>query len=270
MFGFDVIHGYRTIFPVPLALAATWDMPLITRMQAAAAQEARAVGIDWTFAPMVDIARDARWGRIVEGAGEDPFLGASVARAQVVGFQGAKVGTPQHLLATVKHFAAYGAAEGGRDYDSVYLPDVLLHNVYFPPYKEGIDAGAAVVMSSYQDLNDIPATGNEFLLRQILRNEWGFKGFVVSDSGAVHDLKVHGFARSPEDAAFRAVDAGVNMEMSMPQLNSTYSPYLAGLVRESKVSIDTIDAAVLPFSLPNFKWGCSIIRMSTNPKLSRS
>jgi beta-glucosidase len=164
LFGFDVIHGLRTLFPVPLALAASWDPKLAEQVQATAAAEARASGLNWTFAPMVDIARDARWGRMVEGAGEDPYLGAAMARAQVRGFQGDHVGDRGKILATVKHFAAYGAADGGRDYDSVYVPEVLLRNVYLPPYKAGVDAGAATVMSAYQDFNDVPATANRFLL----------------------------------------------------------------------------------------------------------
>jgi beta-glucosidase len=202
LFGFDVIHGFRTIFPVPLAMAASWDPDLVEKTQAVAAQEASAVGINWTFGPMVDIARDARWGRIVEGAGEDPFLGAAMARAEVRGFQGQQLGTPGRVLGSVKHFAGYGAAEGGRDYDGAYIPEELLRNIYLPPFKAAIDAGVGTVMSAYLDLNDIPASGNRFLLRDVLRRDFGFKGFVVSDAMAVRDLQTHGFARDPQTQRF--------------------------------------------------------------------
>src|SRR6516165_2224753 len=172
IFGLDVIHGFKTIFPMPLALAASWDPALIEQVQSVAAREARAAGIAWTFAPMVDIARDPRWGRIVEGAGEDPFLGAAVARAQVRGFQGSDLGSPDRVLACAKHFAGYGAADGGRDYDSVYVSESQMRNVYLPPFQAALDAGVATFMSAYMDLNDVPATGNAFLLQDVLRREW--------------------------------------------------------------------------------------------------
>jgi beta-glucosidase len=200
-------------------MAASWNPRLIEQVQATAASEARASGINWTFAPMVDIARDGRWGRIVEGAGEDPYLGSAIARAQVRGFQGDRIGAPNHILATVKHFAAYGAADGGRDYDATYVPDTLLWNVYLPPYQAAVDAGAGSVMSAYQDLNDVPATGNRWLLHDVLRTNWNFKGFIVSDASAVYSLTVHGYARDPNDAAFKAFNAGVNMEMAFPETN---------------------------------------------------
>ena len=182
LFGLDVIHGYHTIFPAPIAMASSWDPRMVEGAQAIAAQETRAVGIQWTFAPMVDIARDARWGRMVEGAGEDPYLGAAMARAQVLGFQGEQLGAPDRVLACVKHFAGYGAADGGRDYDSSYVPEEEMWNVYLPPFKAAIDAGAGSLMSAYMDLNDVPASGNPWLLRHVLRNVWDFKGFVVSDA----------------------------------------------------------------------------------------
>ncbi|HKU76370.1 MAG TPA: glycoside hydrolase family 3 N-terminal domain-containing protein, partial [Pyrinomonadaceae bacterium] len=194
LFGFDVIHGFRTVFPVPLAMASSWDPAMVERAQTIAAREARAAGVRWTFAPMVDIARDPRWGRIVEGAGEDPYLGAKMSAAQVRGFQGSDPLAPGRLLACVKHFAGYGAAEGGRDYDSAYLSDAELYNVYLPPFKAAIDAGVGTVMSAYMNLNDVPATGNAFLLTEVLRKQWGFKGFVVSDADSVGDLVTHGFA----------------------------------------------------------------------------
>ena len=188
IFGFDVIHGFRTIYPVPLALAASWDPAMVEHVQSMAAKEASAVGINWTFAPMVDIARDPRWGRIMEGAGEDPFLGSQMAAAQVRGFQGGRIGSPNHLLACVKHFAGYGAAEGGRDYDSSDISDEQLWNVYFPPFEAAVRAGAGSLMPAYMDLNGVPAAGNKFLLQDVLRDKWKFHGFVVSDWDAVRNL----------------------------------------------------------------------------------
>ena len=196
LFGFDVIHGYRTVFPVPLAMASSWDRAWKKPRSSTRRQDARAAGIQWTFTPMVDIARDARWGRIVEGAGEDPYLGAAMARAQVRGFQGESLG-PDSVLACVKHFAGYGAAEGGRDYDSSYIPEELFRNVYLLPFHAAEQAGAGSFMSAYMDLNDVPATGNHWLLTDILRKEWGFKGFVVSDAFAVASLQTHGYAAIP-------------------------------------------------------------------------
>jgi beta-glucosidase len=191
LFGFDVIHGLRTIFPVPIAMAASWDLETIEQGQSIAAREARAVGIHWAFAPMVDIARDPRWGRIIEGAGEDPFLGAAVGAAQVRGFQGSKVGAPQRVIAGPKHFVGYGAALGGRDYDEVNLSDAELWNIYFPPFKAALDAGAGNVMTAYMDLNGVPATGNRWLFSDVLRGTLGFEGFVVSDANAVRNLFTH-------------------------------------------------------------------------------
>ena len=215
LFGFDVIHGLRTILPVPIALAASWDPDTIERGQAVAAREARAVGIRWTFAPMVDIARDPRWGRMIEGAGEDPFLGAAVAAAQVRGFQGEALGAPEHVIAGVKHFAGYGAALGGRDYDEVDVSDAALWNVHLPPFAAAIEAGAGNVMTAYMALNGIPATGNRWLFTDVLRAALGFEGFVVSDANAVRNLVTHGFARDLPDAAARALTAGCDMEMAI-------------------------------------------------------
>jgi beta-glucosidase len=273
IFGFDVIHGWRTIFPVPLAMASSWNPELLEKVQSVAALEAHASGINWTFAPMVDIARDARWGRIVEGAGEDPFLGAAMASAQVRGFQGPDLGTPDHLLATVKHFAAYGAAEGGRDYDSTYVPDVLLWNTYFPPYKAAIDAGAGSVMSAYQELNDVPASGNRWLLHDVLRDDWKFKGFVVSDASAVYNLTTQGFTHDAQDAAYRAFTAGVNMEMGFPAVrlpaNSpsgnpqdidrpgehTYDVELVNLLKGGRISEAQLNEMVRPILATKVKLG---------------
>ncbi len=187
LYGLDVIHGYRTIFPIPIGMASSWDPQVHERAAEIAAREARAAGIHWTFAPMVDVARDARWGRIAEGAGEDPYLGAAMAAAQVRGFQGPYLGAPDRLLACAKHFAAYGKADGGRDYDPVYVSETELRNVYLPPFAAAAKAGVGSFMSAYMDLNDVPAAANPWLLRDVLRGEWGFTGFVVSDALAVEE-----------------------------------------------------------------------------------
>ncbi len=242
LFGYDVIHGFRTVFPVPLAMAASWDPQVEEKAQAFAAREARAGYINWTFGPMVDIARDARWGRIVEGAGEDPFLGAAMARAQVRGFQGTALGAPDRVLATVKHFAGYGAAEGGRDYDSSYVPETSMRNVYLPPFKAAVDAGVGSLMSAYMNLNDVPAGGNRWLLHDVLRSEWGFKGFVVTDALTTHDLVTHGFARDEADAAYRAISAGVSVDMA----SLLISKHIGEFVKNGKISEAQIDDAVRP------------------------
>ena len=240
LFALDVIHGYRTIFPVPLAMASSWDPAVAERAQAVAAREARVAGLHWTFGPMLDIARDARWGRIVEGAGEDPCLGAAMAAAQVRGFQGPSLGASDHIVACAKHFAGYGAADGGRDYDPVYLPESRLRNVYFPPFQAAVKAGVGTFMSAYMDLNDVPASGNRFLLSDVLRGEWGFKGFVVSDAMAVGNLVIEGFARDGRDAALRALRAGLDMDMA----SSTYLQHLAGLVEDGTLEMADIETAV--------------------------
>jgi beta-glucosidase len=257
LFGFDVIHGFRTIFPVPLAMASSWDPALVEQAQAIAASEARAVGIHWTFAPMIDIARDPRWGRIVEGAGEDPFLGSRMAAAHVRGFQGQDPSSLGHVLACMKHFAGYGAGSGGRDYDSAYIPDAELYNVYLPPFKAAVDAGVGSAMSAYMDLNDVPATGNAFLLRDVLRKQWGFKGFVVSDANAVGNLVTHGFAEDKSDAAYRALTAGVDLEMSIPTdpIARAYATSLAKLVQEGRVTKGQLDEAVRRILEAKFKLG---------------
>ncbi|HEX9215931.1 MAG TPA: glycoside hydrolase family 3 N-terminal domain-containing protein, partial [Gemmatimonadales bacterium] len=204
LFGLDVIHGYRTLFPAPLGMASSWDPAVEEQAQAFAAGEARSAGIRWTFTPMLDIAHDARWGRIQEGAGEDPYLGAAMARAQVRGFQGASLG-PNSVVACAKHFAGYGAAEGGRDYDGSYVPEELMQNVYLVPFHAAVEEGVGSIMSAYMDLNDVPASGNRWLLTDVLRREWGFRGFVASDAFAVASLQVHGFASDPTDATAKAI-----------------------------------------------------------------
>jgi beta-glucosidase len=256
LFGYDVIHGFRTIYPVPLAMASSWDTDAVEHAQSMAALEARSAGVDWAFTPMVDIARDPRWGRIMEGAGEDPYLGEQMAAAQVRGLQGEYVGSPDHLLACVKHFAGYGATVGGRDYDSSDISDDLLYNVYLRPYHAAVKAGAATVMSAYMDLNSVPATGNVWLMRDILRKDWGFKGFVVSDWEAVKNLQVHGFAADPEDATVRALRAGINMEMT----SSNYRDNLPAAVKSGKVTVGMIDDMVRPILEMKYRLG-----LFTNP-----
>ncbi len=241
LFGFDVIHGLRTVFPVPIAMAASWDPETIELGQSIAAREARAVGIHWAFAPMVDIARDPRWGRIIEGAGEDPFLGSAVAVAQVRGFQGSRVGAPEHVIAGPKHFAGYGAALGGRDYDEVDLSDAELWNIYFPPFTAALEAGAGNVMTAYMNLNGVPATGNRWLFSEVLRGTFGFEGFVVSDANAVRNLLTHGFAADLTDAGARALIAGVDMEMAM--VDPAYAQ-LPEAIQTDKVSEDVLDGSV--------------------------
>ncbi len=251
IFGLDVIHGFRTLFPMPLAMAASWDPAMIERVQSVAAKEARASGISWTFAPMLDIARDPRWGRLIEGAGEDPYLGSAVARAQVRGFQGADLSQPDRMLACAKHFAGYGAAEGGRDYDAVNLSEAQLWNVYLPPFHAALEAGVGTFMSAYMDLNDVPATANSFLLQNVLRKTWNFQGFVVSDANSVRDLVTHGFAKDGADAAYRALTAGVNMDMA----SRTYLTNLPELVHNGKIAESLIDDRVRPILAAKFALG---------------
>jgi len=251
LMGFDVIHGFHTIFPVPIAQAASWDLELNRQTEAAAAEEASAVGITWAFAPMVDIARDARWGRMVEGAGEDPFLGSKMAAARVEGFQGSKLGTAHHIMGCAKHFAGYGAAVGGRDYDAAYLSDTELQNIYLPPFRAAVDAGVGCIMSAYMDINDVPASGNRYLLHDVLRNDWHFNGFVVSDAWAVYSLTAHGFASDQADAALRGFTAGVNMDMG----SDSYLQYLPKLLKEGKVTEQEVDEAVRPILRSKFELG---------------
>jgi beta-glucosidase len=243
LFGYDVIHGLHTIFPMPLAMTASWDPNMVEEVQSIAAREARAVGVHWVFAPNVDIARDPRWGRMVEGVGEDPYLGAAMAAAQVRGFQGASIGTPGRVIAGPKHFAGYGASLGGRDYDEVNLSDNELWNVYLPPFKAAVDAGAGNIMTAYMTLNGVPATGNRWLLSKVLREAWGFKGFVVSDSNAVGGLTRHGLSVDAQDAAVRALKAGVNIELAAPGRPPAVRS-LPAAVAAGKISETEIDDAV--------------------------
>ena len=240
LFGRDVIHGYRTIFPIPLGQAASWDPDLIEQAARIAAREATAEGIRWTFAPMLDIARDARWGRIAESPGEDPYVGGAVGAAMVRGFQGASLNDPSSLASSAKHFAGYGAAEGGRDYNSAWIPEGLLRDVYLPPFRAALEAGAATVMTAFEALNGVPATGNPFLLREILRGEWRFDGMVVSDYEAITDMIPHGYAATARDAAREALRAGVDMEM----VSTAYYDHLKSLLESGEVQMDWIDQAV--------------------------
>jgi beta-glucosidase len=251
LFGFDVIHGYRTIFPIPLGEAASWDPSLAERSAAVAAQEARNSGVHWTFAPMVDIARDPRWGRITEGAGEDPFLGAAFARARVRGFQGSDYSAPDKVLACAKHWVAYGAAEGGRDYNTTEVSEYFMREIYFPPFKAAVDAGVGTLMSAFNSINGVPASANEFTLTKVLRQEWKFDGFVVSDYTSVRELINHGVVANEEDAAAAALNAGVEMEM----VSRSYNAFGEKLLREKKLSMATIDEAVRRVLRMKFRLG---------------
>ncbi len=240
LFGLDVIHGYKTIFPVPLAMASTWDPHLIEQASRIAAEEASAEGIRWTFSPMVDIARDARWGRIVEGAGEDPYLGQMMAAAYVRGYQGSSLSNHDSLAACAKHLVGYGAAEGGRDYNAADVSERTLRQIYLPPFQSAIDSGAATVMSAFNPLNGIPASANPMTLTHVLRNEWGFSGFVVSDWNAVAELIPQGVANDAATAAEKAILAGVDMDME----SGVYRRSLLELVRSGSVPESVIDEAV--------------------------
>jgi len=235
-----VIHGYRTTFPVPLGMSATWNPALVEKAARVAAVEASSEGVRWTFSPMVDIARDARWGRIVEGNGEDTYLGQAMARAYVRGYQGASLQDPSSILACVKHYVAYGAAEGGRDYNTVDISDRSLRQVYLPPFKAAVDSGAATVMSAFDDLQGVPSTANPYTLTQILRGEWGFRGFVVSDWNSVGELVPQGVALDPAMAARKALTAGVDMDME----SNSYATTLLQQVKSGQVPQSVVDEAV--------------------------
>lgn len=250
LFGQDVIHGYKITFPLPLAEAASWDLTAIELSARIAATETAASGIHWTFAPMVDISRDPRWGRVMEGAGEDTYLGSKIAYARVKGFQG-NLGDVNSVMACVKHFAAYGAALGGRDYNSVDMSNRMLWETYLPPFKAALDAGAATFMNSFNDLNGIPATGNKYLQRDILKDKWNFQGFVVSDWGSIGEMVNHGYAKDAKEAALRAITAGSDMDME----SNAYRYNLAQLVKENKVPIAWIDDAVKRILHKKFELG---------------
>ncbi|GGF25220.1 glycoside hydrolase family 3 N-terminal domain-containing protein [Flavobacterium limi] len=240
LFGRDVIHGYKTIFPIPLGLAASWDMELVEKTSKIAANESYSRCINWTYAPMVDITRDARWGRIAESPGEDPLLASRLGTAYINGFQGNDPSVPGQILACAKHFAAYGAAEGGRDYNTVSMSESLLRNIYLKPFEAAAKSGAATFMSSFNDLNGIPASGNSFLLKKILREEWKYDGFVVSDWNSVTEMIAHGFASDEKDAAFKSASAGLDMEMT----SLSYANHLKTLIAEKKISEKQLDEMV--------------------------
>jgi beta-glucosidase len=249
--GRDVIHGYRTIFPIPLGQAAAWDPALVRQCAQVAAKEASAAGFQWTFAPMMDIARDPRWGRIAEGFGEDPYLASILAAAMVEGFQGNDLSSPDSIAACAKHFAGYGAAEGGRDYDTAIIPEGLLRDVYLPPFRAAVRSGVASVMTSFNEINGVPSSGSKFLLRKVLRDEWGFKGFVVSDWAATAEMVNHGFCRDLKDVAVKSIDAGVDMEM----VSTAYADHLEALVNDGAVRKELVDDAVRNILRIKFKLG---------------
>jgi beta-glucosidase len=251
LFGRDVIHGYRTIFPIPLGQAASWDLDLIEQAARTAAREAASEGIKWTFAPMVDIARDPRWGRIAESPGEDPYLVGAVGAAMVRGFQGRSLDDALSLAACAKHYAGYGAAEAGRDYNSAWIPEGELRDVYLPPFRASLEAGAASIMTAFSALNGVPATANDFLLRRILRGEWKFNPLVVSDYTAIPEMIAHGYAATARDAARQAVHAGVDMEM----VSTTYWDELKPLVQNGTVPVSQIDEAVRNILRLKFRLG---------------
>ena len=240
LFGADVIHGFRTIYPVPLGLAASFDPDLVVALSHMAAAEATTAGVRWFYSPMVDISRDPRWGRTVEGAGEDAYLGAAMARAYIRGYQGESLAIPGNVAASVKHFAAYGAAEAGREYNTTDMSEIRMRQDYLPPYQAAVEAGAATIMSAFNSLNGVPASANPFLLSTILRGEWGFNGFVVSDYTAVMELMNHGIALDPATATRKAITAGVDVDM----MSHFYDNELPALIRSGQVPIAVVDEAV--------------------------
>jgi beta-glucosidase len=251
IFGFDVIHGYKTISPIPLAEAASWDLEAIKKSASIGAEEAASVGLNWTFAPMVDISRDARWGRVMEGAGEDTFLGSKIAEARVRGFQGTDFSSNKTIAACAKHFAGYAFAESGRDYNSVDVSEATLQNIILPPFKACVDADVKSFMNSFNDLNGIPATGNRFLQRNILKGDWNYKGFVVSDWGSISEMTAHGYAKDNKHAAEIAMNAGSDMDME----SYAYINHLVSLVNEGKVKLSDIDDAVKRILKVKFELG---------------
>lgn len=249
--GRDVIHGFKTIFPIPLGQAATWNPDGVRRTARIAALEAASTGVNWTFAPMIDISRDPRWGRIAEGFGEDPYLTGVLGAAAVRGFQGDDLAEPGAIAACAKHFAGYGASESGRDYNTTNVPEIELRNVHLPPFKAAIDAGVATIMTSFSDLNGVPATANQWLLGRVLRDEWGFDGFVVSDWDSVRQLSVHGLTTGDRESAFEAATAGLDMEMA----STTYAEHLASLVDDGRIPPERLDRMVANILGVKFRLG---------------
>jgi beta-glucosidase len=266
LFGADVIHGFRTIFPVPLGTAASWDLELISSLAHMAALEAKTAGVNWFYSPMVDIARDARWGRCTEGAGEDPYLGAAIARAYVRGYQGDDLSAPGSVAACVKHFAAYGAVEAGREYNTTDMSDIQLRQVYLPPYRAAVEGGVATVMSAFNALNGVPASANPFLMQTVLRDEWGFNGTVVSDYTAVMELTHHGIALDTASATAKALNAGVDIDM----MSHFYDADLPGLVKSGAVSMATVDEAVRRVLRLKFALGIFEHPFTTGPEVTNA
>ena len=251
LFSRDVIHGYKTIFPIPLGQAASWNPDIIETGARVAAQEASEAGIRWTFAPMIDITRDPRWGRIAESLGEDQVLTSVLGAAMVKGFQGKSLNDSNSIASCIKHFCGYGATEGGRDYNTTIIPEQTLREVYLPSFKASVDAGAATLMVSFNEINGVPSSGNDFILRQVLRKEWNFDGMVVSDWGSVEEMITHGFCADRKDAAMKAVNAGVEMEM----VTGTYVEHVENLIKEGKIKESAIDEAVRNILRLKFRLG---------------
>jgi len=250
LFGMDVIHGYQTVFPIPLGLSATWDRELVQQSARIAAQESSADGINWTFSPMVDIARDPRWGRMAEGSGEDPYLGGEMAKAMVHGYQGTDLSLNNTIMACVKHFALYGASEAGRDYNTVDMSRHRMYNEYFLPYQAAVDAGVGSVMASFNEVDGVPATANKWLMTDVLRNQWGFGGFIVTDYTGINEMIDHGIG-DLQEASARALQAGIDMDMVGEGLLTTLEKSL----KQGKVTIEQIDAAVRRILEAKYKLG---------------
>lgn len=254
--GLDIIHGYKTIFPIPLGLSCSWNMSLIEQTARVAAIEASAVGYNWTFSPMVDISRDPRWGRVMEGSGEDPFLGGKIAQAMVKGYQGEDLKSETSLMACIKHFGMYGAAEAGRDYNTTDMSKLTMYQFYLPPYKAAVEAGAGSIMTSFNEVDGIPATANNWLINDVLKKQWGFKGFVVTDFASIQELTTHGVSKDDKQSAELAINAGTDMDMA----SELFVGYLKQSVKEGKVSMATIDAACCRVLETKYKLG-----LFTNP-----
>lgn len=266
LFGADIIHGYRTVYPVPIGLGATWDPGLVEKLSAMSAAEATTAGVRWFYSPMVDISRDARWGRVTEGAGEDPYLGSAMARAYIRGYQGDTLNNPEHVAASVKHFAAYGAAEAGREYFTTDMSISRLHEVYLPPYNAAVEAGAATMMSAFNALNGVPASANPYLMQNVLRDTWGFNGFVVSDYTAVMELMHHGIALTPAIATQKAITAGVDVDM----MSHYYDSELPALVKSGKVPMSVVDEAVRRVLRVKFALGLFEHPYNTKPEVTEA
>ena len=251
IFGRDVVHGYKTIFPIPLGLSASWDLSLIEKSSQVAANEAYSRCINWTFAPMVDISRDARWGRIAESPGEDPYLASRIAEAYIKGFQGDDLAQPGNIAACVKHFAAYGAAEGGRDYNTVSMSEQQLRDIYLTPFEASVKAGAASFMTAFNDLNGVPCTANEFLLKDVLRKEWKYDGMVVSDWNSTAEMLAHGFAEDGKNVALKSASAGLDMEMT----STSYADHMLKLIEEKRFSVSALDELVKNVLRMKFRTG---------------